>query len=538
MVKISRLSLVRNTEPDGGQPRSVEELRTELMEAAASLAAYALDPRKDMNENEPTFKAFEESLIPMVFALARLAITLFLTAAEQRVSSRTGERVERRGRILHKNDPNGRNLETVFGVVRYWRTYMRERGDGPCHGYYPLDVELGLAADRVSLGLLGMAVRLATKLSFDEVRTVLGWLLPTVPSTEVIQNATLGLGRYTQEYFESAPPPEDDGEVLIIQVDSKGIPTATDTELERRRGPRRSKECAASPRHRGRSRRGRYGSKPRRKKGDKSKNAKMATLVVMYTLRRSGTKLLGPINKWVYASFAPKKHAFAIAWREARKRGFDPDGDNVIQIVTDGDDDLARYARYFFPKAIHTLDVMHAIEKLWIAGQCLYREGSDELKVWVEEQKNLMYSGAIDELLDELRARLAAIPKTGPGNKGKRERLGDVISYLDKRVDMMNYAELDDADLEIGSGAVEGAVKFVIAIRCDHGGMRWIKERGEAVVQLRCIEINGDWDRFLDFVQDRISEEQRDKLAHVRIQQKTPAPLPELIDRPEMKEAA
>jgi len=31
----------------------------------------------------------------------------------------------------------------------------------------------------------------------------------------------------------------------------------------------------------------------------------------------------------------------------------------------------------------------------------------------------------------------------------------------------------------------------VLAKRCDHGGMRWIKERVQAVTQLRCIVVNG-----------------------------------------------
>ena len=48
----------------------------------------------------------------------------------------------------------------------------------------------------------------------------------------------------------------------------------------------------------------------------------MTTLVVMYTLQREigpdGQPFLkGPINRWQYASYAPKRHAFAIARREA-----------------------------------------------------------------------------------------------------------------------------------------------------------------------------------------------------------------------------
>jgi len=34
----------------------------------------------------------------------------------------------------------------------------------------------------------------------------------------------------------------------------------------------------------------------------------------MYTLRRSDGLLLGPINRWIYASFAPKEHALHRRW--------------------------------------------------------------------------------------------------------------------------------------------------------------------------------------------------------------------------------
>ena len=56
-----------------------------------------------------------------------------------------------------------------------------------------------------------------------------------MPATEVIEQATLGFGRFTTAWFEYAPPPEDDGDVLIVLVDSKGTPQATDDELALRR---------------------------------------------------------------------------------------------------------------------------------------------------------------------------------------------------------------------------------------------------------------------------------------------------------------
>jgi len=258
----------------------------------------------------------------------------------------------------------------------------------------------------------------------------------------------------------------------------------------------------------------------------------MATLIVMYTLRRSGPYLLGPINRWIYASFAPKEHAFQIARREANKRGFAPESGRLIQLVTDGDLDLDCYAKRYFSEAIHTIDVMHVIEKLWTAGECIYPEGSRELRQWVDRQKKRLYGGKVAKILADLRQQLDATPRTGPGNKGKRERLANVIRYIDTRADRMNYHQLLAHDLELGSGAVEGAVKYVIGKRCDHGGMRWIKERVEALVQLRCIEINGHWDAFVAKVHDRLKADAIATGLRQRLQTQSPEPLPAVLEPP------
>ena len=160
------------------------------------------------------------------------------------------------------------------------------------------------------------------------------------------------------------------------------------------------------------------------------------------------------------------------------------------------------------------------------AGSARHRGRKKRKRKKGDKRKN----GRAADILRTLRRRLNQVSATGPGTKGKRKRLADIISYIDKRVDMMNYDELRAADLEIGSGAVEGAVKYTIARRCDHGGMRWIKERAEAVLQLRCIDVNGDWDRFIETVHDRHRECALDTGERVRLEQKEPAQLPVASD--------
>ena len=497
---------------------TVAELKENLSGAATAIAGLACTHAGD-------FASFEKEVRGLVWALARAAVALFLAVRHEK--HRVAAQLERDGRKFRPAPAQARNLNTFFGVVRYWRSYLREVAAGERHGFYPLDEELGLSGDRVSFGLLAVAARLALKLSFAEARTTLGLFVPNPPSTEVIEQTVLGLGRHTSAWFETAPAPEDDGEVLVGQIDSKGAPTATDSELSRRRG-RRRKQARRCRRHRGRERRGSYPRKPRRKKGDKSKNAKMATMVVLYTLRRGKDgRLHGPINVWRYASFAPKRHAFAIARREVLKRGFGPESGKRFQLITDGDNDLAYYAKELLPWALHSIDVIHVIEKLWSAGECLHAEGTPKCTAWVEARKDELYAGHAEAIVALLKRRLDETPKTGPGNKGKRERLHQVGRYLEKRLDLLCYDRLIAEDLDLGTGAVEGAVKNIIAKRCDHGGMRWIKERVEAVVQLRCIEANGDFEPFAEFVHRRLIDEARVRATTPRLQCPLAAPLPQ-----------
>ena len=244
--------------------------------------------------------------------------------------------------------------------------------------------------------------------------------------------------------------------------------------------------------------------------------------MVMYTLKQSADGTLeGPCHKKVYASHAPKRHAVAIARREADKRGFGRDRDKVVQIVTDGDPDLERYIEEFFPEAIHTLDVYHVTEYLWEAGHALYQEGSAELEAWVNTQKEALYAGRVADIITALDERRALLPP-GP----KHDCLEKVSGYLDKRQAKMDYKSLRAQDLEISSGAVEGAVKYVIAKRFDCGGMRWIKERAEPLLQLRCIEVNGDWDAFISFVHDKTKKQAQQTHKIITLNRQQPAPLP------------
>ena len=91
---------------------------------------------------------------------------------------------------------------------------------------------------------------------------------------------------------------------------------------------------------------------------------------------------------------------------------------------------------------------------------------------------------------------------------------------------MMAYGRWRKQDLVIATGVVEGAARYVVGERLDNSGMRWIEERAEAVLLLRCIEVNGDWEAFWCWAEQQRRVE-LDAGRPVQIRSKLPTQLPE-----------
>jgi hypothetical protein len=460
---------------------------------------------------QDTVRVFEPELLRRLCALGCVLYHLFLVERDLRL------RASLQGPLAL----SARTIHTLFGAVTFCRSYLRApEGGGSC----PVDAAVGLHPDKVSPYLAGLGTRLATKVSFETAVDVLGWILPKTLPKSTLQKAALGLGAFAQQFLDNLAPPKGDGEVAVCMIDGKCIPTATEREMRKRRGKRKGKPRAPSPRHRRRIDRMEAESRPRRKPGDKAKNGKQVVVVVVYTLKRKGDLLLGPLNKREFCVVGPKELGFLWLQGELARRGFGPKArGKTVHFVSDGDTDLQELADKYLPHARRTLDLYHGLEYVADAGHVLFPNDNDSFQKWYGKAKGQVLLGKVGELIEELRRARALVAKTGPGTKSKRETLDKVIGYLDRRQAMMNYAELGEQDMDISSGAVEGAVRFLVALRFDHGGMRWLRERANALLQLRCIEENGMWDEFLAWVFDGPSA----KLpAAQRITRSTPAPLP------------
>ena len=445
-----------------------------------------------------TFAEFETELWTQMLMLGRSLVTLFLLHAVHR--PRAAEYAIDEQRYMLARDRTSQ-LATRFGKVRFTRATGRKIGDERAACDLPVDRELGLCSG-FSLGVVVDITRLCAQMAFASARKTFKQFCGWTPSPRAVLRMVDAVGAKARTFLEQAPPPDDDGEVLAIQVDGKGAPTISSRERARRARPRRA---SGGKNRRQRRDHRRENPRVRRKPGKKSKNAKIAAVGVLYTLRRAKDgSLEGPINKRAYATFTSYRALFEWIHAEAIKRGYGTGKFERVIFLADGAKVLWSLQQEFFPDAEPCLDWYHVVEKLWAAGKSLYREGTRELDGWVAVQKLRLRRGSFDALITSLGAALENTPRTGPGNKYRRKILAQTIGHFEANRHRMHYQRLRRLDLDIATGIVEGAVRNIIGVRMDGPGMRWGLDRLERVLHLRCVLVNGMWDEFaVDLAQNR-----------------------------------
>jgi len=352
-----------------------------------------------------------------------------------------------------------------------------------------------------TLPLVTLVVKFCAMMAFAPTRQVLRDLLAWAPASRSVLRMIDMAGAEARDFLDQAEVPEGDTETLLILADGKGAPGIKRAEYAKRRQPHRKAE--------NRIRQPKSGSpKKRRGPGKKSKNAKMAAVGVLCTLKMDKNGHSRPVNKRMYATFKSYRALFEWLKVEAVRRGYGTRKFQKIEFVADGADTLWTLQQEYFPEAEVCLDWIHAVEKLWACGKAINRGSRTKrgpLEAWVHAQKKLLRHGNLNEVLTTLRAALDGTPMTGPGNKYRREVLENTINHFTKNQSRMRYHELRQQGLVIGSGLIEGTVRHLVGMRLDGPGMRWGKARAEAVLQLRCVLLNGLWTEFESFLASRNS---------------------------------
>ena len=413
-------------------------------------------------------------------------------------------------------------VRTGFGTFESLEPlYLRHQGKGPKR-LLPHGRRMQLAAGRMSLGVHLRVAALAARLPFNAVREVAKTVGLWVPGRRAMYGIIDALGDHASAAMRAppTPAPETEGTHIVIEQDDGGIPHVTRGELEKRRKPnRRSARGPQTRRARRRERRGRRHERRRRRTGDKSKNCRMATTYVVYSLMvHPDGSVEGPLNRQVFSSTGDKEALRKAVLDAAKARGW---GSKPSVYLADGATTHWKAWKKHFHQGTPCLDWYHVAEYLWQAAEAVFRvsrpppagkrarsnhrtevrAAAADRNRWVRARQDELLAGDITAVERHIQALYKRIGRSGPGTRTRRKKVQAAATYIENHREFLTYAKI--GDVVMGTGVVESTIKQ-IGMRLKGPGMRWSTERAEHVLALRCLQLSdGDaWERFERRVQE------------------------------------
>jgi hypothetical protein len=398
-------------------------------------------------------------------------------------------------RLPEKHD---RRYVSIFGELTIPRVVYGTR-EGQKIERSPLDEQLGLPESSFSYVLEDWSQRLCLKESFAEATSSLETLLGLRLGSRTLEQMNQGMADFATEFRASIEPPpaDEEGPILVVTADGKGVPM------------RRPPEAEPQPYH-------------RRTKGEKANKKQMACVGAVYSIEpfvRTAADILDevmrhekaedrprPQHKHVWAEMSRDVDGFPLLAKEglfcqlcdeltARNLGHD----RPVVCLMDGERALWEAQRVYFPEAVGVLDLFHVMERLWAVAHCVHKEGSREAGQFVEERLRDLLGGRVGAVIGGFRQRLTK----GKFSNSRRQVIQSAIEYFENNREHMKYDEYLAAGYPIGSGVAEGACRHLVKDRMEQTGMRWTVEGAQAMLHVRALYLNDEWDDFVEFRIDR-----------------------------------
>ena len=450
----------------------------EVDETYRRLVALVHGPRAD----EATAYEVELALFRSLLALGAQLLAVFF--ARRAAAESAGQVVDVDGATLCFHSWRSVTYLSVFGPIRLRRRYYKfPAGRGRC----PLDAALALPARRYSDLLRDWLEYALANDTYDQslalIRRILG--------LEIAKHALERLaGEDAQDveafYEQQAPPaPADEGSILVVQIDGKGVrmlPEATE-EITTASHRCAKKEAVVTTIHTIES----HAAHPEAI-GDTLVGNPVDTAYVGPKPERPE-----PATKKLRATLGGKDVAFTRVARDVARR----DGDHIRHRValTDGDKALQDHVRTFLPGFTLVLDVVHVKDYLMAAGVALHGEGSPRMRDWVACRLIEILDGRVNQAIKTINLTTAARPRT----PAVYESVDATTRYLTNNADYMHYDDYLANGWPIATSYAEGACKHLVKDRMERAGMRWRPPGAQAVLDLRAVQINQDWDDYQAF---------------------------------------
>jgi len=125
-----------------------------------------------------------------------------------------------------------------------------------------------------------------------------------------------------------------------------------------------------------------------------------------------------------------------------------------------------------------------------------------QAEAWVLDKALEILDGHAGQVAAAIR-RKATYHGLDPAARAGADRCAD---YLSNKAPYLDYATALERGWPIATGVIEGACRHLVKDRMDLTGARWGLEGAEAVLRLRALVTNGDFDAYWRFHLSREQE--------------------------------
>jgi hypothetical protein len=394
------------------------------------------------------------------------------------------------GAIMRYQGKKARQYLSIFGKVLIHRAYYLG-DDGK--GVFPLDAKLNLPKRKYSYVLQEWMAGQAVETTYESAAKWIGRVLGIDLAHRPVERVVLDMTEGAREFIDSLEPPprEEEGPILVQTMDRKGIPmckpnpdrTPTPDKPGKKKMALVTASLSVDP----------YQRRSAEEIADRLVNEKQATE------RSHKSRRAKPHHKRIIASLTQDGATVMNKAQGAAMKRTGPDT-GLKAVVADGEKNLWNFADDLFPDWIQILDIIHVRDKLWKAAHLHYKQESPEAKEYVRERLVALFTGEVDQVIDDFRIAL----RDGSLSASKAETLRcKVLGYFVNNRDRMQYDTYLAMGLPIGSGLIEGTCKNLINDRMERSGMRWSPEGAEAMVNLRGLHLTDLWDPFWNYRLER-----------------------------------
>ena len=459
------------------------------------------------------FHEFESEWHEMIHRMANLGTGLFIS---QQGDGDLGETVATdEGVTLQRSaEPVNRPFQTVFGLFQI-QAYVYARGPKRKIELRPVDARMQLPPGYASYLFEEFSQCFCVEQAFDHSLDGIARVMRQTLSKETLERINQRVGWQAEQYLDelAAPPVEEEGELMILTGDGKGVPLVK-PDLARvpifdpaeRRGNRRmaTLACVYSV--------DRYVRKPADIIAALFRDAK-------YSTDREPRPI--PVTKQLSARFARERdlgegpemisgQIEAFSWASQRIRDRLQPKQPLVALMDGSPSQWDAMHASLDPdvsaRVVEILDILHASQYVWKAAK-VFHPHREQQEAFARERLERILSGDVTSVITGLR-RMATMKKL----KGKAAtEIQTVCGYFTNNAGRMKYDEYLKAGYPIATGVIEGACRHLVKDRMERSGMRWSVEGAQPMLHIRSIHQSPDRN---DFYEVRIKTELQSLYPH------------------------